>query len=141
MTHGNEDERPVDLTGLWPDRQSPERWAALVARIETAAAPELARRAGRLGRLGTAEGIAAALARFAGPALVAAAAAIVIAVAASRRAGDGAPADMMAAVETLSDETVQALYGVDAATGLVAPQDTTSSEELVRALYGDGEPE
>jgi len=39
---------PVDLTPLWPNRDAPDRWASLVARIETADAPELARRAGRL---------------------------------------------------------------------------------------------
>src|SRR5256885_7113176 len=94
MTRFDDDNAdPVDLTPLWPDRGggATDRWAALVSRIETAAAPELARRAARLTRDSVTwagdrllDGVVAAVARFAAPALVAVAAAIVIVLAASR---------------------------------------------------------
>jgi hypothetical protein len=132
---GGRDDGPVDLSALLGGRRSPERWEALAARIEAAAAPELARRGARAGRTGLVDGVVTAVARFARPVLVAAAAAIVIAVGASR-GGDAAPADavdLVASAETLSEVTVQQALGAQAADTAIAEIDA-----LVRAMYGDG---
>src|ERR1700742_4396817 len=103
---------PVDLTPLWPDRGAPGGGASLVARIETAAAPELARRAGRLTRTAAeslVDGVVAIVARVTAPARVAAAAAIAIAVAASRQTETGmaGTGGIVASAQALSEETVQ----------------------------------
>ena len=143
-------EEPVDLTPLWPDRDAPDRWASLVARIETAAAPELARRAGRLTRSAAESlvvGVVAIVARFAAPAVVAAAAAIAIAVAAARQsespevAGDAASivAAADAATESLSEQTIRQALGAEP-TGWLGSRDAASADELVRAVYaGSGQ--
>ena len=142
---------PVDLTPLWPDRDAPDRWASLVARIETAAAPELARRAGRLTRSAAeslVDGVVAMVARFAAPAFVAAAAAIAIALAAARQsepleaAGDAAPIVAAAdagATESLSEQTVRQALGAEPV-GWLGSRDAASADELVRAMYaGSGQ--
>ena len=137
-THDPDETTPVDLTPLWPDRGTPDRWASLVARIETSAAPELARRAGRLTRsaaVGLVDGVVAAVARFAMPAFVAAAAAIAIAVLSSRQmeAPMTATGDVVASSESLSEETVQqALLGADGA--WIAEQRAPNADDLVRPL-------
>ena len=134
---------PVDLTPLWPDRDQPDRWASLVARIETAAAPELARRAGRLTRSAAeslVDGVVAIVARFAAPAFVAAAAAVAIAVASARQiesAESPAAAPIVAAAgatESLSEQTIRQALGAEPA-GWLGSRDAASSDELVRALY------
>jgi len=143
---GDSPRDPVDLTALWPDRDAPDRWASLVTRIEGAAAPELARRAGRLTRTAAeslVDGVVAIVARFAAPAFIAAAAAVAIAVAASRQtaaelSGTG---DVVAAAPTLSEETVQqALRGGAAESSWITQQRAPSADDLVRALY-DGDQE
>jgi hypothetical protein len=155
MTHDDrgrpprdEDESgPVDLTAMFGGRRSTAEWEALAARIERAAAPELARRAARSGiRVGGSllDGIAAAVARFAAPALVAAAAAIVIAVGATRQSdassSDGA-VGVVASAESLSEETVRQALGA-APTAWAADSGDFGTDELVRALYdADGDQE
>lgn len=133
------DEGPVDLAALFGDRRTPERWAALAARIEAAAAPELARRAvlARRGG-GLLDGVVNAVARFAAPALVAAAAAIVIAIGASRQ-GDLPPdaAPVVASAETLSEQTVRQALG-DEPDGWLGSRDASDADELVRAMYAGG---
>src|SRR5438067_6704316 len=143
MSHDGEDNDevgPVDLTPVWPGRDAPDRWATLVARIETAAAPELARRAAILTRAGDrlVDGVVAAVARFAAPAFIAAAAAIVIAVAASRQeAAPQSSSALVASSEALSEETVQqALRGSGEA--WIAEQRAANADDLVQAMYDDG---
>lgn len=137
---------PVDLTALFGDRRTTAEWETLAQRIERAAAPELARRAARSGgrSAGLLDGVAAVVARFATPALVAAAAAIVIAIGATRQ-GDApaaeAAVDVVASAESLSEETVrQALGAEPAAWG--ADSSTIDAAALLRAMYdADGDPE
>jgi hypothetical protein len=153
-----QDQDPVDLTPLWPDRGHPDRWASLVARIETAAAPELARRAGRLTRSAAeslVDGVVAIVARFAAPAFVAAAAAVAIALASARQsepteaAGGSAPivaaadggegATESPATESLSEQTIRQALGAEPV-GWLGSRDAASADELVRALYaGSGQ--
>jgi len=143
-THDPDETTAVDLTPLWPDRGTPDRWASLVARIESAAAPELARRAGRLTRsaaVSVVDGVVAAVARFAVPAFVAAAAAIVIALLSARQieAPMAATGDVIATAGSLSEETVQqALLGADGA--WIAEQRAPDADDLVRTML-DGDPE
>ena len=143
-THDPDETTVVDLTPLWPDRGTPDRWASLVARIESAAAPELARRAGRLTRsaaVSVVDGVVAAVARFAVPAFVAAAAAIVIALLSARQieAPMAATGDVIATAGSLSEETVQqALLGADGA--WIAEQRAPDADDLVRTML-DGDPE
>ncbi|AHG92910.1 hypothetical protein J421_5375 (plasmid) [Gemmatirosa kalamazoonensis] len=143
-THDPDETTAVDLTPLWPDRGTPDRWASLVARIESAAAPELARRAGRLTRsaaVSVVDGVVAAVARFAVPAFVAAAAAIVIALLSARQieAPMAATGDVVATAGSLSEETVQqALLGADGA--WIAEQRAPDADDLVRSML-DGDPE
>jgi hypothetical protein len=134
--HDGRDEGPVDLAILWPERRSPERWAALVARIEGAAAPELARRAGRLTTVDLVDAVVAAVARFAAPALIAAAAAVIIALGVARRTE--ASASEVVAARTLSEETVQEALRGSASTGgaaWIAQQGAPSVDEVVDAAY------
>src|SRR5205085_2080602 len=127
---------PIDFSALRAGRAdpvaSPERWAALVGRIEAAAAPELARRADRAALRNPGpwliENVASAVARFTTPALVAAAAAVIIAVGVSWRAEQSSvdllpPTDMVA-TQLLSD---------DSAAWVSADREFTAAD-LVRAI-------
>ncbi len=144
MRERDDRDGPVDLRALYgaPDGaadplRDAARWAALAARIEASAHPELRRRS-RLARFGLADGVAATLARFAGPALVAAAAAVLFAVNVARQ-GDGpdelVASETIASVEAFSDATVrQALTGVESGTSWIAEQRAPSTEDLLRDL-------
>lgn len=138
---GGDEEPAVDLRALAGAR-GPADWEALAARIEAAAAPELARRAaGRrmTGRGTTVPDLAPVLARALRPAFLAAAAALLVAVGlswggaaadAATAAGDDAPAGQL-----VSDASVaQALAVREADAPWLAEGQAPSREALARAI-------
>lgn len=137
---GDDEEPAVDLRALAGAR-GPAGWEALAARIEAAAAPELARRAagGRTTVRGTTvRELAPVLARALRPAFLAAAAALLMAVGLSwGTAADAAPAagDEAPAGQLVSDASVaQALAVREADAPWLAEGQAPSREALARAI-------
>lgn len=139
-----EDAGAVDLRALSGAREA-AHWEALAARIEAAAAPELARRAAlpRVPGMGGAMVIelAPVLARALRPAFLAAAAALVAAVGLSRGTSGGATAggvvagDELASGQLVSDASVaQALLVREADAPWLAEGRAPSREALARAI-------
>jgi hypothetical protein len=135
-----DDEPAVDLRALAgaPGAASGAgRWEALAARVEAAAAPELARRAaGGGGRGGVVFDLVPVLARALRPALFAAAAALLAAVGLSRGvAADSAAGDEVPVGQLVSDASVaQALRVREADAPWLAGGEAPSREALARAI-------
>lgn len=121
---------PVDLTPLAGLRLDPVRADALLARIEAAAAPGLARRAtvapAPVGRSAGRE-LERVLARFSWPALAAAAAAVVILVVQTGSSTDPTSGSTLASV-------AQSLTQTDSSTHWIAEQSTPTDADLVWAI-------
>jgi len=115
---GSDEDRPIDLGRL---RLEGARHEALAARIEAAAAPPLARRA-------LSAGLQQTLARAAWPALIAAAAALLLAVG-LRGSGDSAtePGLAVAGIERI-------VPGATADVGWIEEQSAPTNDDLAQAI-------
>jgi hypothetical protein len=138
-----DDEGPIDFGPMHADRldagELSPRWVALVGRIEAAAAPELARRAtigaarvGRVAGFWLVDSVTSAVARFAAPALVAAAAAVFAAVSATR-ATDPIAVEMVAS-QAISDEVAFQALSLDERADWITKQQAPSADDLARVL-------
>lgn len=131
-----DDEGPIDFAPLLADRldadRSAARWASLVSRIEAAAAPELARRAARAGGTWLVDNVARAVARFAAPALVAAAAAI-FAVLGTSDGSEPAPTELVAS-QVINAEVAQQALSLDERADWITRQQAPSVDDLARAI-------
>jgi hypothetical protein len=138
--HGTESE-PVDLTPLHSLRLGPTRRAALAGRIEAAAASRLDRRAARRRGIRPAT-LIETLADTAFPALLGAAAAVLLAIALHRGAGVSTEADadgVTAGVLALGSTERALAGGVGDATWILEQRAPTDAD-LARAIgLGTGE--
>jgi hypothetical protein len=130
------DDGPIDFGPMLTDRldadRSAARWASLVGRIEAAAAPELARRAARAGGTWLVDNVSRAVARFAAPALIAAAAAIFAAVGTSG-SSDPVPSELVAS-QAISDEAAQQALSLGERADWITQQEAPSVDDLARAI-------
>lgn len=130
-----DDDRPIDFGPLVSERldadRSAARWAALVSRIEVAAAPELARRAARAGGTWIVDSVTRAVARFAIPALVAAAAAIFAAVGTGETPESSSE---LLASQAINAEVAQQALSIDSRADWIARQQAPSAEDLASLL-------
>ena len=136
-----DDDAPIDFGPLVSDRLDPERsaarWAALVGRIEAAAAPELARRAARAGSVWVVDSVTRAVARFAVPALIAAAVAL-IAVIGTAESTPEASGGLLAS-QAINAEVAQQALSLDAQhADWIARQQAPSADDLARAIDPTG---
>lgn len=133
------DEEPAVDLRAFDDARGAARWEALAARIEAAAAPELARRAAGPGT--AVIDLAPVLARALRPALVAAAAALLVAVGLSLGTATdagGAVSDEAPTGQLVSDASVaQALLVRAADAPWLAEGRVPSREALARAVGVD----
>jgi len=115
---GSDEDRPIDLGRL---RLEGARYEALAARIEAAAAPALARRA-------LSAGVQQTLARAAWPALLAAAAALLVAVGLGGSGdNDAQPSLAVAGIERI-------VPGATADVGWIEEQRAPTDDDLAQAI-------
>lgn len=140
MTRIDRDDRPIDFGPMRAERLDPElsaaRWAALVDRIEAAAAPELARRAARAGSAWLVDSVTRAVARFTIPALVAAAAAV-FAVAGTSESGDAGSSELLAS-QAMNAEVAQQALSLESRADWIVRQQAPSPDDLARAIDPSG---
>jgi hypothetical protein len=133
------DELPADLRALRGPGDGATRWEALAARIDAAAAPELARRAAARASGGTGtpvRDLAPLLARALRPALAAAAAAALVVGTGLTRGGSDAAADDAGTAGQLvsAAEVAEALRVGDDEAAWLARGAAPSREALARAV-------